>query len=139
MTYNNSYCHPCKPIMSEDCLEAPEPCTKKVCTEYYNAECFLYTGEQIDNNGLVIDNNININEVFNILANYVTQIQSHISYIKKADIIWNEYTVYIGIAIEGTEETDESWSIMKQISNPEGDVVSLQTFSNVAWLDRYTL
>jgi len=59
--------------------------------------------------------------------------------ITRSDIIWNEYTVYIGIAIEGTEETDESWSIMKQISNPEGDVVSLQTFSNVAWSNRYTL
>ena len=40
---------------------------------------------------------------------------NRISYIKK-QILWNEYTVYIGIAIEGTEETDESWSIMKQIS-----------------------
>ncbi len=45
--------------MSEDCLEAPEPCTKKVCTEYYNAECFLYTGEQIDN----------IEEMTNIIIN----------------------------------------------------------------------
>ena len=61
------------------------------------------------------------------------------SNITRSDIIWNEYTVYIGVAVEGTEETDESWSIMKQISNPEGDVVSLQTFSNVAWSNRYNL
>lgn len=61
------------------------------------------------------------------------------SNITRSDIIWNEYTVYIGVATEGTEEADEQWNIMKQISNAEGDVVSLQTFSNVAWANRYLL
>jgi len=61
------------------------------------------------------------------------------SNITRSDIIWNEYTVYIGVATEGTEEADEQWNIMRQISNATGDVVSVQTFSNVAWSNRYTL
>lgn len=59
--------------------------------------------------------------------------------ITRSDIIWNEYTVYIGVATEGTEDTDEQWDIMRQISNATGDVVSVQTFSNVAWTNRYLL